>query len=294
MEPATRSDMLTLFREQTLMSSRLLYLFSITHMDLEVKDEKRGDEKRVITPKMLMNFLLEKNVISYMGCMTQLYLFCFFGISECYMLTAMAYDRYVAICNPLLYNNAMSPKLSCTSTYVNEIELFIVVGKDIIVPTSIILTSYGFILCTIFQNYLIVSKSSRNIGYFEKCKARFQNVVPSLGPDTREPMEDTASHESTLGKCGSANLHRAMDGDRDRDPHWNTGLNSLDPNEKQKEREREQRRHDQREPLSDDGWRYRRRLTLEHRTEPSKVQMRSRRTKKMKKEIRTARGAITH
>ena len=85
-----------------------------------------------------------------------------------------------------------------------------------------------------------------------------------------------------------------MDGDRDRDPHWNTGLNSLGPNEKQKEREREQRRQDQREPSSDDGWRYRRRSTLEHRTEPLKVQMRSRRRKKMKKEIRTARDTITH
>ena len=62
------------------------------------------------------------------------------------------------------------------------------------------------------------------------------------------------------------------------------GLNSLGPNEKQKEREREQRRQDQREPSSDDGWRYRRRLTLEHRTEPPKVQMRSRRTKKMTKD----------
>ena len=85
-----------------------------------------------------------------------------------------------------------------------------------------------------------------------------------------------------------------MDGDWDRDPHWNTGLNSLGPNEKQKEREREQRRQDQREPSSDDGWRYRRRPTLEHRTEPPKVQMRSRRRKNMKKEIRTARGVITH
>ena len=83
-----------------------------------------------------------------------------------------------------------------------------------------------------------------------------------------------------------------MDGDRDRDSHWNTGLNSLGPNEKQKEREREQRRQDQREPL--DGWRYRRKSTLEHRTESPKVQMRSRRRKNMKKEIRTARGAITH
>ena len=44
----------------------------------------------------------------------------------------------------------------------------------------------------------------------------------------------------------------------------------------------------------DDGWRYRRRPTLEHRTEPPKVQMRSRRTKKMKNKIRTARDAITH
>ena len=85
-----------------------------------------------------------------------------------------------------------------------------------------------------------------------------------------------------------------MDGDRDRDPHWNTGLNSLGPNEKQKEREREQRRQDQRKPSSDDGWRYRRRPTLEHRTEPPKVQMRSRRRKKMKKEIRPARDVITH
>ncbi|XP_052045559.1 olfactory receptor 145-like [Apodemus sylvaticus] len=65
----------------------------------------------VVTPKMLMNFVVKKNVISYEGCMTQFYFFCFFLISECYVLTAMAYDRYVAICNPLLYNVVMSPKV---------------------------------------------------------------------------------------------------------------------------------------------------------------------------------------
>ncbi|KAK7808905.1 hypothetical protein U0070_005312 [Myodes glareolus] len=43
-------------------------------------------------------------------------------------------------------------------------------------------------------------------------------------------------------------------GDGDGDPHWNTGLNSLGPNEKQKERECEQGRQDQREPSFDDGW----------------------------------------
>ena len=75
-----------------------------------------------------------------------------------------------------------------------------------------------------------------------------------------------------------------MEGDGDRDPHWNTGLNSLGPNEKQKERKREQRRQDQREASFDEVWRYRRRPTLEHWTEPPKVQMRSRRMKKMTKD----------
>ncbi|XP_064124387.1 olfactory receptor 8G50-like [Loxodonta africana] len=62
----------------------------------------------VITPKMLVNFVTEKNTISYPECMTQLYFFAFFIISECHMLAVMAYDRYVAICNPLLYNVTMS------------------------------------------------------------------------------------------------------------------------------------------------------------------------------------------
>ena len=62
----------------------------------------------VITPKMLVNFLSEKNIISYAGCMAQLYFFLVFVIAEGYMLTVMAYDRYVAICRPLLYNIIMS------------------------------------------------------------------------------------------------------------------------------------------------------------------------------------------
>ncbi|XP_068936685.1 olfactory receptor 8G1-like [Petaurus breviceps papuanus] len=62
----------------------------------------------VIIPKMLVNFVSEKNIISYNECMTQLYFFLIFVIAECHMLAAMAYDRYVAICRPLLYNVIMS------------------------------------------------------------------------------------------------------------------------------------------------------------------------------------------
>ncbi|XP_010599721.2 LOW QUALITY PROTEIN: olfactory receptor 8D1-like [Loxodonta africana] len=66
----------------------------------------------VITPKMLVNFLFGKNnMILYSECMAQLYFFVVFVVSEGYLLTAMAYDRYVAICSPLLYNMIMSPRV---------------------------------------------------------------------------------------------------------------------------------------------------------------------------------------
>ncbi|XP_012371302.2 olfactory receptor 8D2-like [Octodon degus] len=65
----------------------------------------------VIIPKMLVSFVLEKNFTSFLECMAQLFLFCFFGIDDSYMLTAMAYDRYVAICNPLRYHVTMSHRV---------------------------------------------------------------------------------------------------------------------------------------------------------------------------------------
>ncbi|XP_021029022.1 olfactory receptor 8D1-like [Mus caroli] len=65
----------------------------------------------VIIPKMLVNFVSEKNFTAFPECMAQLFLFSFFGIDDSYMLTAMAYDRYVAICNPLLYNVTMSHRV---------------------------------------------------------------------------------------------------------------------------------------------------------------------------------------
>lgn len=64
----------------------------------------------VICPKMLVNFVMDQNVISYYACATQLAFFLMFIISEFFILSAMAYDRYSAICNPLLYNVIMSQR----------------------------------------------------------------------------------------------------------------------------------------------------------------------------------------
>ncbi|KAM5246311.1 olfactory receptor 8B3-like [Ctenodactylus gundi] len=165
------------------------FLFNLSFTDLCYSS--------VITPRMLMSFA-KQNVISYAECMAQLFLFAFFVIDECCILTSMAYDRYVAICKPLLYKVTMSCQvclllmvggyvigfagamahtvcmmkltfcggnilnhymcdippllqLSCTSTSVNELVVFIVVGVNIIVPSLTLLISYTLILSNIFR-----------------------------------------------------------------------------------------------------------------------------------------------
>ena len=62
-------------------------------------------------PKMLANLLSDKKTISFSGCLLQTYFFHSLGASECYLLTAMAYDRYLAICRPLHYPAVMTPML---------------------------------------------------------------------------------------------------------------------------------------------------------------------------------------
>ncbi|XP_004715013.1 putative olfactory receptor 5AK3 [Echinops telfairi] len=61
-----------------------------------------------ITPKMLQNFLVENKSISFVGCVIQLLVYATFATNDCYLLAAMALDRYVAICNPLRYPIVMS------------------------------------------------------------------------------------------------------------------------------------------------------------------------------------------
>ncbi|XP_012501313.1 PREDICTED: olfactory receptor 1020-like [Propithecus coquereli] len=66
----------------------------------------------VIAPNMLVNFWVENPVISFNACATQFFFFGSFAGIEGFLLAVMAYDRYVAICKPLLYTVLMSPHLS--------------------------------------------------------------------------------------------------------------------------------------------------------------------------------------
>ncbi|XP_060137160.1 olfactory receptor 14I1-like [Zootoca vivipara] len=70
----------------------------------------------VIIPKSMVNSLLNTRRISYSGCVAQLLFFVFFVGSDFFLLTVMAYDRYVAICKPLQYGMLMN-----TQTYIQMI-----------------------------------------------------------------------------------------------------------------------------------------------------------------------------
>ncbi|XP_045411657.1 olfactory receptor 8B12-like [Lemur catta] len=189
------------------------FLFNLSFIDFSYST--------TLTPKMLMSFVLKKNIISYAGCMTQFFFFCFFVFSESYILSAMAYDRCVAICKPLVYTVTMSPQvcllllsgvygmgvfgavahmgnimfmtfcadnlvnhymcdiiplleLSCNSSYINLLVVFIVVTIGIGVPIVTIFISYGFILSSILH----ISSMEGRSKAFSTCSSHI--IVVSL------------------------------------------------------------------------------------------------------------------
>ncbi|XP_024079933.1 olfactory receptor 10AG1-like [Terrapene carolina triunguis] len=68
----------------------------------------------VTLPKMLASCLAEDGSISFTGCAAQMYFFLLLAGTECFLLTAMAYHRYVAICNPLRYTLIVNREICAT------------------------------------------------------------------------------------------------------------------------------------------------------------------------------------
>uniref|UniRef100_A0A8D0TKE7 G-protein coupled receptors family 1 profile domain-containing protein n=1 Tax=Sus scrofa TaxID=9823 RepID=A0A8D0TKE7_PIG len=67
----------------------------------------------VIVPRLILNFTHASKAIPFGGCVAQLYFFHFLGSTQCFLYTLMAYDRYLAICQPLRYPMLMNGRL-CT------------------------------------------------------------------------------------------------------------------------------------------------------------------------------------
>ncbi|XP_062053610.1 putative olfactory receptor 8G3 [Lepus europaeus] len=203
-------------------------------------------QSTVITPKMLVNFVTEKNTISYPGCMAQLYFFIIFAIAECHMLAAMAYDRYVAISSPLLYNVVMSYevcawlvagvyimsligatahtvcmlrvlfckadvinhyfcdlfpllRLSCSSTYVNEMVVLCFSVFNILVPILTILGSYVFII----GNILGIHSTEGRSKAFSTCSSHLLAVGIFFGSLTFMYLQPSSVKSLDQGKVSS-------------------------------------------------------------------------------------------
>ncbi|XP_070790790.1 olfactory receptor 5J3-like [Pituophis catenifer annectens] len=88
-----------------------------------------------ITPNFLCHLVKEKKVISFAGCFTQLYFYGVFSTAEYFLLAIMAYDRYVAICHPLLYLVTMS-QIKCVQLVVVSYITGVVHGLLHIIPAS--------------------------------------------------------------------------------------------------------------------------------------------------------------
>ncbi|XP_007951972.1 olfactory receptor 5AC1-like [Orycteropus afer afer] len=78
-----------------------------------------------VTPKMLMNFLSNNHMLSIFDCMAQFYFLASSATTECFLLVVLAYDRYVAICNPLLYLGVMSNSLCIQMVSVSYVTGFL-------------------------------------------------------------------------------------------------------------------------------------------------------------------------
>eukprot|EP00079_Xenopus_tropicalis_P013751 XP_002942874.2 PREDICTED: olfactory receptor 146-like [Xenopus tropicalis] len=92
--------LLLIFTDSHLHTPMYFFLGTLACMDL--------CSSSVTAPRMLFDLLRERRIISVPACITQVYFFIFFALSEVSVLAVMSYDRYIAICRPLYYMQIMS------------------------------------------------------------------------------------------------------------------------------------------------------------------------------------------
>ncbi|XP_071328567.1 olfactory receptor 6N2-like [Trachinotus anak] len=118
-----------------------------------------------IYPKLLIDFMSEKQIISYSACLLQFFIFYSLGGSEFFLLSAMAYDRYVSICKPLQYQSIM-----------RKTTVSIFLGLAWLVPacqTAVqVILSADMKLCNFILNVIVCNNSIYNL-HCTSSRARF-------------------------------------------------------------------------------------------------------------------------
>ncbi|XP_020736825.2 olfactory receptor 5F1-like [Odocoileus virginianus] len=199
-----------------------------------------------ITPKMLVDLLSEKKSISFAGCFLQMYFFIALATIECILFGLMAYDRYVAICNPLLYALIMSRtvclkmatgaftagllnsmvhtgyvsslpfcssstihhffcdtppifKLSCSDTRLYESILSTFAGVNIVGTLLVTLTSYCYILFSIFRVHAGAGRRKA----FSTCASHLTAVILFYSTSAYTYLRPSSSYSLTQDKVAS-------------------------------------------------------------------------------------------
>ncbi|XP_057585313.1 olfactory receptor 5F1-like [Hippopotamus amphibius kiboko] len=199
-----------------------------------------------ITPKMLVDLLSEKKTISFVGCFLQMYFFIAFATIECILFGLMAYDRYVAICKPLLYSLIMSRtvclkmaagafaagllnsmlhtgyvsslpfcssnvihhffcdnppifKLSCSETHLYETILSTFAGLNMVRTLVVILTSYSYILFSIFCTH----SGEGRCKAFSTCASHLTAIILFYSTSIYTYLRPTSSYSLTQDNVAS-------------------------------------------------------------------------------------------
>uniref|UniRef100_A0A452SFZ6 Olfactory receptor n=1 Tax=Ursus americanus TaxID=9643 RepID=A0A452SFZ6_URSAM len=195
-----------------------------------------------VGPKMLVNFVANQNTIPYNWCATQLAFFLLFIISEFFILSAMAYDRYVAICNPLLYMIVMSQRVCwvlvavpyvytltvsscvfsmsyCSSNVINHfycdtVPLLALSCSDTYIPETIVFTSAGtnlfFSMIIVLTSYLHIvlailriSSSEGRRKAFSTCASHMMAVTVFYGTLFFMYLQPRSNHSLGTDKMAS-------------------------------------------------------------------------------------------
>ncbi|XP_040347787.1 olfactory receptor 6C75 [Herpailurus yagouaroundi] len=103
----------------------------------------------VCIPRFLVTFVTRDRTISYNACVTQLFFFIFLGVTEFYLLAAMSYDRYVAICKPLHYMTIMSSRVCTLLVFSSWLAGFL-----IIFPPILLLLQLDFCASNVIDHFI--------------------------------------------------------------------------------------------------------------------------------------------